>query len=76
MYEAHFHCPVKFKSNQNALIFSKADMELPFVTYNSDLLATVAPQLEAELAEQLAQRNFSEQAKGILKQLLAGSVQA
>jgi len=29
MYEAHFHCPVKFKSNQNALIFSKADMELP-----------------------------------------------
>jgi len=47
-------------------------MELPFITYNSDLLATVAPQLEAELAEQLAQRNFSEQAKGILKQLLAG----
>src|SRR5207244_10068005 len=62
MYEAHFHCPVKFKSNQNALIFSKPDMELPFITYNSDLLATVAPQLEAELAEQLAQRNFSEQA--------------
>src|SRR5438477_7908404 len=47
MYEAHFHCPVKFKSNQNALIFSKADMELPFITYTSDLLATVAPQLEA-----------------------------
>src|SRR5882724_8085542 len=72
MYEAHFRCPVKFKSNQNALIFSKVDMELPFITYNPDLLATVAPQLEAELAEQLAQRNFSEQAKGILKQLLAG----
>jgi len=53
MYEAHFRCPVKFKSNQNALIFSKVDMELPFITYNPDLLATVAPQLEAELAEQL-----------------------
>jgi len=73
MYEAHFRCPVKFKSNQNALIFSKADIELPFITYNPDLLATVAPQLEAELAEQLAQRNFSEQAKGILKRLLAGA---
>jgi len=63
MYEAHFRCPVKFKSNQNALIFSKADMELPFITHNPELLATVAPQLEAELTEQLAQRNFSEQAK-------------
>ena len=72
MYEAHFHCPVKFKAAQNALIFSKADIELPFVTYNADLLATVAPQLEAELTEQLAQKNLKEQAKGILKQLLAG----
>ena len=72
LYEAHFRCPVRFKSNQNALIFSKADIELPFVTYNPDLLATVAPQLEAELAEQLAQNNFGEQVKGILKQLLAG----
>jgi AraC-like DNA-binding protein len=72
IYEAHFRCPVKFKSNQNALIFSRADMELPFVTYNADLLAAVAPQLEAELREQLAQKTFSEQAKGILKRLLAG----
>lgn len=48
MYETHFRCPVKFKSNQNALIFSRADLDLPFVTYNADLLAAVAPQLEAE----------------------------
>jgi len=72
MYEAHFRCPVKFKSNQNALIVSNADMELPFVTYNPDLLAIVAPHLEAELAQQLADKTFAEQAKGILKQLLAG----
>ena len=56
---------MKFKAEQNALIFSKSDMDLPFVTYNADLLATVAPQLEAELSEQLAQKTFSEQAKGI-----------
>ena len=72
MYEAHFRCPVKFKANQNALVFSSADMELPFVTHNADLLAIVAPQLEAELARQLVQKTFSERAKGILKQLLAG----
>ena len=47
-------------------------MDLAFVTYNADLLAAVAPQLEAELGQQLAQKNFREQAKGILKQLLAG----
>src|SRR2546429_953184 len=72
MYESHFRCPVKFKATQNALIFSKSDIELPFVTYNADLLATVAPQLEAELTEQLGHKTFTEQAKGILKQLLAG----
>jgi AraC-like DNA-binding protein len=72
MYEAHFRSPLKFKANQNALVFSKADMELPFVTHNAELLAIVAPQLETELRQQLAQRTFSEQAKGILKRLLAG----
>ena len=72
MYEAHFGCPVKFKARQNALIFSKADMELPFVTHNADLLAVVAPHLEAELAEQLGHKTFSEQAKAILKRLVAG----
>ena len=72
MYEAHFRCPVKFKARQNALIFSKADMELPFVTHNAELLAVVAPHLEAELAEQLGHKTFSEQAKAILKRLVAG----
>ena len=72
IYETYFRCPVKFKADQNALVFSKADMELPFVTHNADLLGVVAPQLEAELTQQLAQKTFSEQAKGILKQLLAG----
>jgi AraC-like DNA-binding protein len=72
MYEKYFRCPVKFKAGQNALVFNKADMELPFVTHNADLLAIVAPQLEAELTEQLAHKTFTEQAKGILKQLVAG----
>ena len=34
IYEAHFGCPVKFRADQNALVFSKADMELPFVTHS------------------------------------------
>jgi AraC-like DNA-binding protein len=72
MYEQHFQCPVKFVARQNALVFDKADVERPFVTHNADLLALLAPQLEAELTEQLAQKSVSEQVKGILKRLLAG----
>jgi AraC-like DNA-binding protein len=72
IYEKHFRSPIKFKAERNALILNKGDIELPFVTHNADLLGIVAPQLEAELMEQLAQKTFTEQAKGILKTLLAG----
>jgi len=64
--------PVKFGARQNVLVFDKADVERPFVTHNADLLAILAPQLEAELTQQLAQKSVSEQVKGILKRLLAG----
>jgi AraC-like DNA-binding protein len=72
MYEQHFQCPVKFAARQNVLLFDKADVERPFVTHNADLLAIVAPQLEAELTQQLAKKSVSEQVKRILKRQLAG----
>jgi AraC-like DNA-binding protein len=72
MYEEHFRCLVKFGSPQNVVTFGRADVERPFVTHNAELLAIVAPQLEAELTQQLAQKTVSEQVKGILKRLLAG----
>jgi len=72
MYERHFRCPVKFGARQNVLLFDKADVESPFLTHNAELLAIIAPQLEAELAQHLAQKTVSEQVKGILKRLLAG----
>jgi AraC-like DNA-binding protein len=72
IYEAHFQCPVKFRARENALVFSKADVDRPFLTHNPDLLAMVAPQLEAELSQHLAQKTIGEQVKGILKQLMAG----
>ena len=72
MYESHFQCPVKFGVRHNVLVFNKADIDRPFLTHNSELLAMVAPQLEAELTKQLAQKTLREQVKGILKKLLAG----
>lgn len=72
MYEAHFQCPILFGAPGNLLVFHKADLDRPFVTYNADLLAMVAPQLEAELRDQLNHASITEQVKGVLKQLLSG----
>lgn len=72
MYEAHFGCPAEFGARQNTIVFGKTDLDRPFLTHNADLLATVAPQLEAELSQALASKAIGEQVKGILKPLLAG----
>ena len=72
MYEAHFGCPATFGARQNTIVFSKADLDRPFLTHNADLFAMIAPQLEAELKQALASRAIGEQVKGVLKRLLAG----
>jgi AraC-like DNA-binding protein len=72
MYEAHFGCPATFGARHNAIVFARADLDRPFLTHNADLLATVAPQLEAELKQALAARAIGTQVKAILKPLLAG----
>jgi len=72
LYEAHFGCAVAFGALQNVLVFEQADLQRPFVTHNADVLALVAPQLEAELAQQLAQFTLRDQVKAMLKKTLAG----
>lgn len=72
LYESHFGCPVKFGARHNKLLFRSEDIVQPFVTHNPDLLELVAPQLEAELARQLADKSLKEQVKGTLKKYLAG----
>lgn len=71
-YEAHFRCPVRLDGRRNSIVFRKADLDRPFLTYNSDLFSAVAPQLEAELAQALSSKEVAEQVKGVLKRLLAG----
>jgi len=72
LYEDFFGCPVKFGARHNRLFFRVEDIAQPFVTHNPDLLELVAPQLEAQLTQQLADRRLKEQVKTILKRLLAG----
>jgi AraC-like DNA-binding protein len=72
LYESHFGCSVKFEARHNKLIFRGEDIAQPFLTHNPDLLELVAPQLEAELKQQLADKSLQEQVKGTLKKFLVG----
>lgn len=72
VYETHFGCEVKFESRHNRIFFRVKDLDLPFVTHNPDILEVIAPQLEAELARELAATSFKEQVKIVLKRFLAG----
>src|SRR5271166_6069211 len=70
--EEHFGCRVHFRAANNDLIFRKSDLDRPFVTHNAELLAMLAPQLEAALADQRLRQTVQDQVKQTLKRLLAG----
>lgn len=72
IYRTHFNCPVRFNAGRNALVFSAADGERPFLTYNPDLLGAVGTHLEAELVAQRARLTLRDEVKGALKRLLSG----
>ena len=72
IYEQHFGATVKFGAKNNLIVFDAADLDHAFVTHNADVLAMVAPQLEAELAEQRARSSFRDQVKATLKRTIAG----
>ncbi|WP_052574127.1 AraC family transcriptional regulator [Haloferula sp. BvORR071] len=72
LLESHFGCRVKFKAGRNALLFRKADLARPFVTYNEELLALIGAQLETELEAERSTANLGEQVKRTLKRSLAG----
>jgi len=71
-YESHFRCRVDFDADGDALVFAASDLNRPFRTHNGELLAMLAPQLDAELARQRAAIDTPERVKGMIKRLLAG----
>jgi AraC-like DNA-binding protein len=71
IYEVHYGC-VRLKARRNSIVFRTDDLELPFATYNSELLATLNPQLECEMASRKTQQTTSFRAKRMLKRLLGG----
>jgi AraC-like DNA-binding protein len=71
-YETYFGCRVEPGAAADSLVFDAADLDRPFLTRNAELLAMIAPQLEAELAGRRADTTEADRAKVTVKRLLAG----
>src|SRR4029077_6177949 len=72
-FEEYFGCPVKYRTTRDALILRAADLELPFVTHNDELLQMLAPQFEQELKGRRTKKSILGQVKWVVKRFLAGS---
>ena len=71
-YRAFFGCAVDTSATENALVFATTDMARPFQTSNTDLLAVIEPQLDAELANLRPSGTAAEQVKRAVKRLIGG----
>jgi AraC-like DNA-binding protein len=70
--ETHYGCAVKFRAGHDAVILRKTDLDRPFLTHNAELLAMIAPQLEAELNDRRSHETITGQVKAAVKKILAG----
>jgi AraC-like DNA-binding protein len=70
--ERHFGCPILFGAARNAIVFRASDSELPFVTRNVDLLAMLAPQIDAELKQHKGEETFPERVRAAIQKKLTG----
>jgi AraC-like DNA-binding protein len=72
LYEGAYGCRVKCRSRRDAIFFRAGDLDLPFVTYNAELLDMLTPQLDRQLAQRRKQQTCSEKVNWVLKRLLGG----
>lgn len=72
LLEGHFGCPVRFRSKRNAIVFRNADLDLPFTTFNEELLRILGAQLDSELEERQSASGIREQVMQVLRRSLAG----
>ncbi|HEY5705762.1 MAG TPA: AraC family transcriptional regulator [Terrimicrobiaceae bacterium] len=51
-HESYYGCRVHFNASRDLIVFRLGDLELPFVTYNAELLEMLSPGVNRELAAQ------------------------
>ncbi|GAA5116558.1 AraC family transcriptional regulator ligand-binding domain-containing protein [Luteolibacter yonseiensis] len=69
----YFGCPVKYRAARDSIVLRSADMELPFLTHNDELLQMLASQFETQLESGRDKPTTLGQVKWVLKRLLSGS---
>lgn len=70
--ERYFGCLVRTGAAKNRLVLRSRDLDLPFTTYNAELLEMLTPVLDRTLDEQASRRSLTGTVKWIIKQSLMG----
>lgn len=68
--ERYFGCPVQFDAKADRISFWRQDLDKLFVTYNRDLLDTLAPELDRRLERHDASGSVTEQTRWVLRRRL------
>jgi AraC-like DNA-binding protein len=70
--EAYFGCSIRTGSDRNRLTLYCRDLNLPFISYNEELLEILTPVLDRSLDEQQHSSSLTGTVKWILKRSLTG----
>ena len=70
--ERYFGCTIKFKAPRNAMVFRKSDLDLPFATYNAELVTMLSPQIDREVAQAKSELTVTNRVKWVLMRFLGG----
>ncbi|MGG6310777.1 helix-turn-helix domain-containing protein [Paenibacillus macerans] len=70
--EAYFGCRIRIGGKSNRLMLYRKDLDLPFASYNEELLEILTPALDRSLNEQQRSRSITETVKWIMKRGLTG----
>lgn len=69
--EAYFGCPIRFGGERNRLTLHRRDLDLPFMSFNEEMLEILTPVLDQSLHEHLS-LSVADRVKRIMKRSLAG----
>ncbi|HEY4178284.1 MAG TPA: AraC family transcriptional regulator ligand-binding domain-containing protein [Kofleriaceae bacterium] len=65
-----FKCSIKFGARRDALVFDASVLALPFVTHNADLLRTLLPNLDAQIAP--LEGDFLDEVRAVIARRMSG----
>ncbi|TCM96413.1 AraC-like DNA-binding protein [Paenibacillus sp. BK033] len=71
--EDYMGCPVRFGAEHNRLTLKRSDLDLPFLSYNEELLEILTPALERSLDDRESRFSIVQTVKRLIKRGLAGS---